>query len=229
MEPKLLDCCKPEHVGTKKTWQNGKTNSDSQRGQVPAKEAKNRKIEGQKRRIAGKEKRRLLNEFEMGGFMAQKGLWNHARDKMLQDRDALPKQTGDVIREYKAMHEENFLSSWLREDVEGKEERKKMEKEAREVECRGGKRKEEKEEEATVVEKRRCDTFSQGGVRRVVGIRGVVFWVTLVVSLIVGLWPCRVRLMRLMCLCRTLETLWNRSLFLSPESVEPFVWRIKKT
>ena len=33
---------------------------------------------------------------------------------MLQDRGALPKEEGDVVREYKAVHAENFLSSWLR-------------------------------------------------------------------------------------------------------------------
>ena len=43
--------------------------------------------------------------------------------KMLQDRGALSKEEGDVIREYKAMHEENFLSSWLREDGEDKKEK----------------------------------------------------------------------------------------------------------
>ena len=52
--------------------------------------------------------------------MAQKGLWNLAREKRLQDRGALPEEEGDMVREYKAMHEENFLSSWLKEDVEGK-------------------------------------------------------------------------------------------------------------
>ena len=40
-------------------------------GRVSAKEAKNWKIEGQKRTITGKGCRRLLNEIEMGGFMAQ--------------------------------------------------------------------------------------------------------------------------------------------------------------
>ena len=43
---------------------------------------------------------------------------------MLQDRGALAKEEGDIVREYKAMHEENFLSRWLREDVEGAEERR---------------------------------------------------------------------------------------------------------
>ena len=42
---------------------------------------------------------------------------------MLQDGGALPKDEGDLHREYKAMHEENFLSSWLGEDGKNKEER----------------------------------------------------------------------------------------------------------
>ena len=41
-------------------------------GGVPAKEARNCRIEGQKRRITSKEYQRLLNNFEMEGFMAQK-------------------------------------------------------------------------------------------------------------------------------------------------------------
>ena len=32
-------------------------------------------------------------------------------------------EEGDVIKEYKATHEENFLRSWLREDGKNKEER----------------------------------------------------------------------------------------------------------
>ena len=60
--------------------------------------------------------------FEMEGFMAQKGLWNLSRENVLQDRGALLEEEGDVIGEYKAMHEEKFLSSWLREDGKNKEE-----------------------------------------------------------------------------------------------------------
>ena len=54
--------------------------------------------------------------------MAQNGLWKLARERMLHDRGALLKEQGDTVREYKAMHEENFPSSWLRKDVDGKEE-----------------------------------------------------------------------------------------------------------
>ena len=42
---------------------------------------------------------------------------------MLRDRGALLKEEGDVIREYRAVHEENILSSWLREEEKEKEER----------------------------------------------------------------------------------------------------------
>ena len=45
----------------------------------------------------------------------------HCR-KMLEDREALPKEEGDLITEYKAMHEDNFFSSRLRKDLEGKAE-----------------------------------------------------------------------------------------------------------
>ena len=52
--------------------------------------------------------------------MAQKGLWNITKKRMLEDRGALPKEDGDCVREYKAMHEDNFVGCWLREDTEGK-------------------------------------------------------------------------------------------------------------
>ena len=71
--------------------------------------------------------------------MTQKGLWNVAREKMLRDRGALPNEEGDLLRECKALHEENFLSSWLREDVASAEKKKDVDKVAREEENRSGK------------------------------------------------------------------------------------------
>ena len=76
------------------------------RNRVLAKEAKHWRVEG--RRITRKEYRRLLNDFELEGSVAQKGLWNLAREKRLQERGAMPEEEGDVIREYTAMHETNF-------------------------------------------------------------------------------------------------------------------------
>ena len=56
--------------------------------------------------------------------MAQKGLWKLAKEKIMKGRGELPNEEGDAVREYKAMHEENFWSSWLREDERRTEERK---------------------------------------------------------------------------------------------------------
>ena len=62
--------------------------------------------QGQNRIITRKEYRRPSNEFEMGGFMAQKGPWNLVRE-MLQDRGALPKEEGDIVRKYKGCTKTN--------------------------------------------------------------------------------------------------------------------------
>ena len=54
----------------------------------------------------------------------------------------MPKEEGDAVREYKVMHAENFLSSWLREDGREKEVRTVKVSEENEDE-RGEKRKRE--------------------------------------------------------------------------------------
>ena len=69
-------------------------------GRVPAKEAKNWRIEGEKKRITRKEYKRLLNNFEMEGEMAQKGLWNLAEENTMKERGKLPNEEGDVVREF---------------------------------------------------------------------------------------------------------------------------------
>ena len=53
-------------------------------------------------------------------FMAQKG--NIAKQRMLEDKGALPKEDGDQVRQLKALHEDNFLSRWLRVDMEVRRE-----------------------------------------------------------------------------------------------------------
>ena len=65
-----------------------------------------------------------MQEAEVGGFMAQKKFWNTARKENVgrQRRGALPNEEGDLIREYEAMHEENFPGGWLREDIDGEAE-----------------------------------------------------------------------------------------------------------
>ena len=72
MGPKLMNCCKPEQVGTKEHGKMLKRIQILEDGRVPGQEAKNWKIQGQKRRITRHEYNRLLNEFDMGGFMERK-------------------------------------------------------------------------------------------------------------------------------------------------------------
>ena len=135
MGQKILNCCEPVHVGTKEHGKMLKRIQILEDGRVPAKEAQIWRIEVKKRRITWKEYSRLLNEFELKG-----GVEESCKRERLQDRGALPREEGDVIREYSAMHEENFLSSWLREDLFGKEEgRKKEDKKIREEVKRMGK------------------------------------------------------------------------------------------
>ena len=61
----------------------------------------------------------------------------------LRERGELPKEEGDAVREHKAMHnEEIFLSSWLREDERGREERTaKISEKNEEKEVKRGKEK----------------------------------------------------------------------------------------
>ena len=164
--PKLMTCCKPVQVGTKEHGKMLKRIRVLEDGRVPAKEVENWRIEAKKRRISRKEYRRLFNEFELEGLVAQKGLWNLAKEERLQYRGALLREERDVIREYTAMHDENFLSSWLREDLVGKEERRKEDKKLREEVEKKEKREEEqkregeKEENEIVRVKRYIDSFS---------------------------------------------------------------------
>ena len=55
MGPKLLNCCKPEQAGTKEHGKMLKRIQVLEDGRVPAKEARNWKIEGLKRRMTRKE------------------------------------------------------------------------------------------------------------------------------------------------------------------------------
>ena len=75
--------------------------------------------EGEVQRKDGMSKR--VKE-EPPGFKT--GLWDIANKRMSEDRGALPKKYGNIMREYKAIHEEHFLSSGH--------------KEAKEEECKSG-------------------------------------------------------------------------------------------
>ena len=52
--------------------------------------------------------------------MAQKGLWKLAKEKIMKEKGELPNEEGDAVKEKEALHEEDFWSTWLREDDRGK-------------------------------------------------------------------------------------------------------------
>ena len=84
--------------------------------------------------------------------MAQTRLWNIAKKRMLEDRGALNKEKGNLVREHKATHEEHFLSIWLRENKKGKvEEEVVMTRRSQKEETMRGKREVEEDMERSRV------------------------------------------------------------------------------
>ena len=84
--------------GHQRVWKNAEENSNSGRRQSPSQGGKKLwRIEVQK--ITRKEYQRLVNKFEIVGFIAQHGfVWNLAREKFLRKRGELPKEGGDAER-----------------------------------------------------------------------------------------------------------------------------------
>ena len=91
-------------------------------GRVPAVEARNWSIEGQKRRITRQEYQRLLNKLERESFMAQKGLESCLR-KDPEGKGSVATGRGCDALERTRLCLKKFLSSWVREYGREKEER----------------------------------------------------------------------------------------------------------
>ena len=88
--------------------------------------------------------------------MAEKRAKNFAKKRCLEDRGALPEEDGNQLRECRAMHEENFLSSWPREDVEErKAEMERLNEEAKQEKSKSERIEVEREGERVEI-KRMC-------------------------------------------------------------------------
>ena len=143
-----MNCCKPEQLGTKEHGKMFKRIQVFEDGRILGNEAR---MKDKKEGLQGK------NTGDCGLSSEGEDSWHR---KVLQDRSTLLQKEGDIVREYKALHEENFLINWLREDVESTEERRKRrEEKVREQENRSGERMVEREEEKTVGVRRRCVDF----------------------------------------------------------------------
>ena len=71
-------------------WKDVKANSGLGSWKDPCQECEKLEIEEQKRRNIRREYRGWWEAFEIGGFMAQKGLWNIAKENLVEDIGALP-------------------------------------------------------------------------------------------------------------------------------------------
>ena len=87
----------------------------------------------------------------------------------MKERGELPDEEGGAVREYVAMHEENFWSSWLSEDERGKE--KRMAKAEKNEEEKGEKRRDPLEKHEDLSD---CEPDSCAHVRVVPGVTDVL-------------------------------------------------------
>ena len=140
--------------GYQRIWQDDEKNPDSRGMKSPSQRGK--ELENRVRKEKNYEiEVSVLNKFEMEGLVARKGLWNLAKEKIMKERGELPNEVGDAVREYKAIHEEDFWSNWLREYEKSKEETKAEAEGKGEEEGEKRKREEEEEENEKGTVKRR--------------------------------------------------------------------------
>ena len=81
----------------------------------------------------------------------------------MKERGEFPNVEGNAVREFQAMHEENFWSNWLREDERGKEERTARAEKNEEEKGEKRKREDEKEENETGTLWRLLESSVKGG------------------------------------------------------------------
>ena len=89
-------------------------------GRVPDRNAKGWKVEGEKKKSYQERVQEVDGHFlKLEVSWRKKGLWIIAKKVCWRTEELCPKKR----ETYKTMHDENFLSSWLRMDVEGKGEK----------------------------------------------------------------------------------------------------------
>ena len=102
----LTNRCRPESHDTKGYEQTLNTCAKKEGCQT---NAAGWTVDGEKSSVTRKECNRLRVEFGVGCFMAQQELCNIAKNRMMEDKGALPKEEVNSTRDYKATHEKKFL------------------------------------------------------------------------------------------------------------------------
>ena len=83
--PKLMIQYKLEKMGTQEYGKMSKRILTLEEGRSRPRMREDGKLERRKRRVTRKECKRVREEFEVGGFMAQHGWWNITKKRMLED------------------------------------------------------------------------------------------------------------------------------------------------
>ena len=101
--PKLMNRCRPESKDTKEYGKCCLIILQKEECQTEARKdghVKGKEEESQEESARGQGKNSKLEV-----SCRKKGSWNIVKKRMLEDRGALPKEEGDLIIEYKAMHD----------------------------------------------------------------------------------------------------------------------------
>ena len=143
LEPKLMNRCRPEKMDTKGDGEMSNRILVLEEGKVLDRNARECTVEGEKKRVTRKECKWLTEEFEVGGFMAQKALWNIAKKGgcWMTGEHCLKKRERRLCQIIQG-HARRPLSQQLAEGGYGRQggTMEKTSGEAREEESKSGKR-----------------------------------------------------------------------------------------
>ena len=93
-----VGCCRLDKKDTKGYWKMANMIFKVQEGEVPDRDAKGWKVDGEKRRVTRNEGTKPREEFEVGGFMAQKGLCKPKRECYPKRRETQSENTRPCTR-----------------------------------------------------------------------------------------------------------------------------------
>ena len=97
--------------GHQRIWQSDEKNPSSRGRKSPSQRDKELENRWREEKDYEKGVSEVVKNFEMEGLMAEKGLWNVAKEKIMKETGELSSEEGDVVKDFKAMHEEDFWSS----------------------------------------------------------------------------------------------------------------------
>ena len=98
MEPKLMNCCKPDNTGTKEYATILKRIQVLKEGIIPSKEARGKKIERQRKGLLDKRIGDCRTNLGLDASWLKKKAMEYCQAKMLEERGASPEEDGNLLR-----------------------------------------------------------------------------------------------------------------------------------